>query len=359
MGMILMMVSCRGELTSPMPETHLTPTPVMVAPAPSLSASPSHPTREPVPTDLQALTPIPALVAYLDQIRADWEGGRSEDALTALDALIAAEPGYGEALMQRALYRISRGDRLRGFEDLSRVIALSPERADAYLLRGDLFIQAGEAERALVDLNIALALNPALAEALLLRAPLLMARGEPEKALADYEEAVAAGLGDEDSLLQLGILYNQIEAYQLAKKALNQSFTLGGGGYALWYQLAYADLFLADFGAALAEINLALAEEAESIEALSLRGTIYLNMAVWSAAMGDFEHVLALAPDTIDAYYGLAQAQVGAGRPEEAIESLENYLAEAEPGERNYDAVRAFLILLRRGAATPAAEATP
>lgn len=329
------------------------------APEPSLTArqgslplptrQPSQsPTRQtnPSATPVKAITPIPALVNYLAQIAQRWEEGDHDGAMTALDDLIAAEPGFCDALMMRAKLLAEEGNSGAAFADVSQVISLSPGTVDAYLLRAALLESIGESQLALIDLNIALSLAEDNTDALVARGDLLAEMGDVEGAIGDYSAAIALGLTSPAIHLAQGTLLNRVERYEEARERLLSARSGGETGYEVHYQLALASFFTGRFDEGLAYVNMALRDAPDSIEAMSLRGTLHLNIAAWEAASEDFRQVLSISPAAIDAYYGIAQAEAGGGHRENAIEACEAYLALAQPTDRNYTAVTALLAML-------------
>jgi tetratricopeptide (TPR) repeat protein len=74
-----------------------------------------------------------------------------------------------QAIFERALKKVQRGDLKGAYQDFSEVIKLDPTHAEAYFRRGYLLMRNGDPKRAVTDFERALKLNPKHPNAAMMR----------------------------------------------------------------------------------------------------------------------------------------------------------------------------------------------
>lgn len=137
---------------------------------------------------------------------AAWEGGRHEQALTALDGLLAGFPDNLPARHLYAVVKVELGDYDEAIRQLKTVCAAEPRNDEAWSVLGNAQRLAGRPEEAELSLRSGLAFeagNPRLHFNLGLVLLQLKRVGEAEAAFARASELDPA---DQDSWLQLGML---------------------------------------------------------------------------------------------------------------------------------------------------------
>ncbi|MEO3746742.1 tetratricopeptide repeat protein [Plantactinospora sp. B5E13] len=117
--------------------------------------------------------------------------GRYDDALTDLDAVIAADPHYPE-------YHFDRGNLLRrlgrpaeAVDCYERALALSPPFPEVYYNRGDARVELGDLAGALADFGYVLELDPTHLDAYVNRAGLRLELGDADGAWHDVRAGLA------------------------------------------------------------------------------------------------------------------------------------------------------------------------
>lgn len=117
--------------------------------------------------------------------------GRYDRALADLDQALEIDPEFVWGLVRRArLYRSLR-DRERQLADLDRAVAAAPEAPWVLCERGDALAAVGREAEALADYDRALALAPDYASAYASRGALHGRYGRDEEALADLDRALS------------------------------------------------------------------------------------------------------------------------------------------------------------------------
>lgn len=113
-----------------------------------------------------------------------------EDALTRLNAQIAAAPLDAELYVQRGELYARHDEWLVAEANYLRASELAPQHPRLSQVRGALELATGRASEARAHLDAALALDPANVEALVLRARVQVALKAPEAAVKDFDAAL-------------------------------------------------------------------------------------------------------------------------------------------------------------------------
>lgn len=113
--------------------------------------------------------------------------GRDEEAISALGALLAEDPRYAPALLERARIRLKSGRELDAVDaDLAAVERLAPATPRVHYLRASLLEEQGRTYEAVRALEEALRLRPEYAQARLRAAGLALSMGDLLKAEHHY-----------------------------------------------------------------------------------------------------------------------------------------------------------------------------
>lgn len=107
---------------------------------------------------------------------------RYDEALTLLDAVIARQPDYASAWLQRGLVRLGQDDHAGSLTDFDAALARTPS-ADAYGGKGIALMSLNEWSQAAFELTMGLAAFPNDAGLLFLQAHLLHQRGQLKEAV--------------------------------------------------------------------------------------------------------------------------------------------------------------------------------
>jgi len=116
--------------------------------------------------------------------------GRADDALTAVDAAIAAKPGDPEFLNNRCWIKGTLGVKLdTALKDCTKAIELGDATAQALDSRAMVYLKMGRLDDAKADLDAALDQNPELAQSMFVRAVIEKRQGATARAADDFTGA--------------------------------------------------------------------------------------------------------------------------------------------------------------------------
>lgn len=132
--------------------------------------------------------------------------------------IIARVPAYAPAYVQRGLLSCEQGRLDHALHDFQRALALDPRCGMAYGGRSDVLSRRGQHHRALQDAYRGLELDPDNAALYYRRiGAAYRGLGQLRRALSKYNRALALNPDDDQTLLQRGQCYEQI---QLVERAL-------------------------------------------------------------------------------------------------------------------------------------------
>lgn len=267
------------------------------------------------------------------------DAGQAERMADILDSTPVTRTTSVPILISRAALYEAGGFPEQAVQNLSYALISQPNRVDLLLNRANLYRTIGSFELALTDLNVALTIEPDNAAVIMARGTLLLETDNVEGAVRDLETVRDREDAPPEIFETLGRAYLMQENYYDASVWLTQGIVEDVDSVAIRIMRGTALLFLDNAELALGDANTAITRDPESIEGYALRGTIYLNLERWDEAERDFNRAYEIDPTYVDALYGMAQAQIANRDIEAALESLEAYLDQASPGDRNYVAV--------------------
>jgi tetratricopeptide (TPR) repeat protein len=259
---------------------------------------------------------------------------RYPEAIAAYDAALAQAPHDGTALYGRGQACIGSGD-VDAAETAFRQAAdafVEPEesasRASALQWLGEARRRRGDLDGAIAALDDALALDPDLAFALATKGQVLNAQGKRDEALALLQQAIAIDPSLAWAQAELGEILRLETRYEEALTALNAAVAGGETAYALgtrgqvFRALDRRDEALADLRKAWSLSHSAwIADELGQLLAGSE------NRDELNEALTVLDTALSEAPEATDLLRTKADALRMAGRPKEALETVDRYLA--------------------------------
>jgi tetratricopeptide (TPR) repeat protein len=237
--------------------------------------------------------------------------GRTEEAASAYERIIQADPGHVDALIRLGVLRLGRGRAAEAEALLRRALSVSPESPEALGNLAAALQALGHYEEAAAEYERALACKPDMTDARFGLAACLQAGGRHEAAITCYEA-----------------LLDRDPAHPEANYGLAS----------LLAQIGRADEAAARYRAALAA-DPDFAEASYELGKLLARGNTPIE------AIACFLHALDVDPDYIEARVALATALTRFDRDEEAMAAFRAVLA-ADPGHA--DAQNGIGILLDR-----------
>jgi tetratricopeptide (TPR) repeat protein len=247
---------------------------------------------------------------------------RIEACTRALGAPDLTEREQVELLSARARALDELGDYRRAIADYDAAIVLAPDDPVLHLNRGVAKIHDGRPADAIADYDTAIRLKPDWHLPYFDRAVALADRGQRAAALRDYARAIRLKpddawihVGQGDVLAASGDLERALDSYD---KALALRPELDDPRA----KRASVLLRLNRPAEALPELDRVLAAHPSKAHLWQARGEAKFQLALYTEAAADFERVLALTPQDRSARRAMARAQLGAGDPQGAWDTL-------------------------------------
>ncbi len=291
--------------------------------------------------------------------------GRDDEALKTLNGALDLMPRDAAATATRAAIRLTQGDHDAAMHDVKRALELDPDSAFAYTVRGQIeyeledydaavrsfrraveldrwqagyFSMLGEAlrvanrtEEALEALDRAIHLAPTYSPAWVRRATALSDLHHFDDALAAVEHALELSGGDYPHALaeRARILRDRDEPddREAARESFRRSLELDPHQPVTRVELAVLLMEAGDPQGARAHSDAALADDADLVDALVLRGRANRMLAAIDEAVDDLRRAAELDP--ADAWHlaELGDALLEAGDVQAALDPLEAALA--------------------------------
>lgn len=225
------------------------------------------------PTDEKALGAVVAIYRELD---------RNEDALRAIDRLIALKPSASVYIDRHYLRRW--GDIAGRRADVEAALRLDPRNVDALRAEATLRQRDRDMAGAVATLTTALAIKPDNSDLLATRGQAQFLMGRPREAARDFAAARRAARTSDD--------FN----------AVCWSGALAG----------------MDLPAALADCDRSIALDKDNYEPLDTRGFILVKLGRHDEAIGFYDRALAINPALSESLYGRSLAWTHKGDPDKA-----------------------------------------
>jgi tetratricopeptide (TPR) repeat protein len=189
-----------------------------------------------------------------------------------------------------------RGATEPALEQMSQAVELDPNDTTLIVRYGEMLLGVGETKQALKRADQAIMLNPKLENAWALRGRAYWRLGQTERALADLQRSLEYGPDTPDVLMDVAAIYRERGQHDRCLTTLQHLIDTYPPGQAT--QLAYwmEGLTLADLGRP--------QQAAEALRVANQQG-----------------------PPNADILYYLAQAQLAAGRPAEAVIAAQEAVA--------------------------------
>ena len=231
--------------------------------------------------------------------------------LSVMESVAGATPSDAEAhyWLGRAYYETGRTD--QAAQSFQRVLELKSDHGLAHFWLGQIYAGQGQLEEARRELDAALPHLTEKAAAYHNRGVVAYQLGDLEAAASDLQAAIQEDPEDPRSHYQLGAVY-------LAQAIPAHPFALPDS---------------ARLEKAQEEFTRALELCPGMPEALIGMGNLHLLQGDAQKALEVLNQVLEREPDSLQAWYAVAQAQATLGNREEACRALERFLALSPPAE--------------------------
>ncbi len=231
--------------------------------------------------------------------------GNYQVALLDFTSAIQLNPGYTKAYQLRGTCFNSLGHYREAIDDFSKVLESNPNDADTLFLRGFASIRAGNPESAVADFGKSIEINSDNADAFFQRGIAYTDLKNYDETIRDFDKVIELTPEDSEAYVNRGVAFlhkndcdKAIEDFSCAVR-LNPQALVALQNRAI----AYERKGLA--AEAIADLTKAVELNAENADVFYQRGVAYVNLAGdqnYDNAIGDFDRVIALAPDLHHAY---------------------------------------------------------
>ncbi|MEL6900808.1 MAG: tetratricopeptide repeat protein [Cyanobacteria bacterium J06606_4] len=224
------------------------------------------------------------------------------EAIPLLDQVIAAEPTWAQAYVQRARVRKRLGDRERAIADYAKAINLAPT-AEIYLARALLWLELDQLKGAIADSRQAIALQPDNAGAHRLLGKALGKLGDGPGAIAAYKQAARQYLDqrDKENAQRCLDAIAPLKSLPPLPKAAEPASLLGPTDKTAtpedYLQRVQQKYDAGQYAAALSDLNWLLGVHPQLAKALCLRGLIQARTGKRSEAVADLALAAQLHPE--------------------------------------------------------------
>ena len=243
--------------------------------------------------------------------------GRAADAVRCYQRLLEFNPTDAEVQcnLGNALRELGQLDEALGCT--RRAIALAPQLAMAHNNLGLLLAARGASSEALASYREALRLQPRYVEALSNLGRLLRERGQRREALAAFEQAVQLDDKRPEAHCQLGYALLDLRRPLKAAASFRSALALSPASSEARLGLAAAQRTQGRFAEAVLNCETVIAAEPRHARALAFLGELRADGGRFAEAQDLFQRALAVDPDCVAAYGGIA-AQRRMKRADEA-----------------------------------------
>lgn len=256
----------------------------------------------------------------INKARAAVKIGKSDEAITLMDACIARDAGFfmpyyikGNALDAQDKLQLAIGM-------YSKAIQLNPDFPNAYLDRGNDFLGISRYPQAIADYDKVLSLAPESNEAYNMRGMANYHLEKYDNAVADYTKAIE--LGNLSALTNRGVIYLEQNKNDLAKADFKKSISISNRADDAYFN--FADILNKEkqYNDALPNIEKAVALLPNSALYQSLYANVLLNLKRDQEALAVTEKVLTLDAKNRDGFIYKATALNNLKRYDEAIKTI-------------------------------------
>jgi tetratricopeptide (TPR) repeat protein len=224
------------------------------------------------------------------------ERGEWRQAEALLNEAVEACPVDADARAHLAEALWQRGARDEAITQLSKAAELAPDNAALHVRAAEMQLAKGDVQAAQREADAAIDLDPKLASAWAVRGRVLSARGLRREALADFHRALGYSPDSQRLKLEVAELYRELNAPQKALAVLqNLAETYSPG------------------------------EEPQHV--LYLQGLALMALSRYDDACNALAGAALRAPPTAEILYRLADAELKAGRAQDAIRTAEQAVA--------------------------------
>lgn len=220
--------------------------------------------------------------------------GLPEEALADFNAVIEADPTYGEYYLDRGTCLRRLGDEDGALADYDTAERLMPPLLELHYNRADLRSSLGDREGAIADFDYVLLMDPDHVDALINRATLRLEAGDVAGALADAQHGLGIDPGNAALTCTLGLVAMERRNLGEARQAFTRSLELDPALHAALSNRAMVAHTEGDHDAALEDLTRALELVGDDPDLLHNRGHVHQSARHWDLAARDYARALEL-----------------------------------------------------------------
>jgi tetratricopeptide (TPR) repeat protein len=261
-----------------------------------------------------------------------------EKALEDFNRAIELDPDDARAYGNRGItQRVLKRDE-QALADLNRALSLDDTMDWVHVARGEVYRHLGEYQRALEDFNRAITIDPDYAAAYAGRGRVYYKLKQYEQAARDLEHGLELDPEMAWAYGHLGEAYRGLQEYDRALDAYNRAISLAPGQGYFW---AYASrgltyYYLDDYQHALADLDHAIALNADYAWGYAHRGRIYRHLKQYEKALADLDRSIALDPNDAWTYSHRGLTYLALGQYHRALEDFNRSIALDPAYGQNY-----------------------
>ena len=254
--------------------------------------------------------------------------GRGEEAVAALSAATAQQPGNAAAWYNLGVVLAGLARQADAIAAFDRALAIAPNPA-AWTNRGAALQALGRHGEALDSFAKALALDPAFVPALFNRGVALLALDRPADAVAAFDAVLAKNPSAHDAWNNRGVALHGLNRQAESLDSYDRALALKPDYAQGWKNRGVALTSLKRFDEAVAAFDKAVAHGLgpEIADAFSGRGDVLRHREKFDDAIASYDRALALAPGNAPAWSNRAACLQMMRRFDEALDSVDRALA--------------------------------
>lgn len=261
--------------------------------------------------------------------------GRPAEAIPLLERAATAMPDFAPARLDLGLALNQVGERQRAVEAFAAALRIRPDFAAAHSALGVTLQEMDKPAEALPHFFQAVRLAPDDAKSQWSLGLALSKAGRRQEAIAAYKESVRLNSDDPRAHTNLAGLLLQEGLVAEALTHLEASVRLEPTNAEARVNLATAQKGVGSDQAAIAQLREAVRLKPNFVEARLNLGALLADTGQVAAGLNELQQAARLAPDSIDPYYLSALIYGRAKRWSEAIQALEQALANARATGRS------------------------
>ena len=249
------------------------------------------------------------------------EVGAFEEAILFYDSAILLNNENAIAYYNRGVCYAALQNYGSALVDYNKALYIDTTLADAYYNRSIVFHHMDNPVMALADIQVYTQMQPADTLGFLVMADLLFKQGEFSQAIATNQKLINLGLERKAIVYRnQGVCYAKLKTNSMAEYLLTQAIIFDPN-----YDIAYLDRAKVRFDMELYkdatdDLYEFLIKYPEHVEALGIRSASNFNLKNYSAAIVDYDKLIALQPDNWEWYFEKGNCLVKLKRDAEADE---------------------------------------